>query len=76
MFTLATCFLQDGLYLADVEWDAWEYFHDSYKKRMRKHSLRMEIVEIVEWKEYQICIFKTFWISIFQRKIKKWLSTL
>ena len=74
MFTLATCFLQDGLYLADVEWEAWEYFQGAYTKRMRKHSLRMEIVEIVEWKEYHICIFKTFWISILQRKIKKWLQ--
>jgi NAD-specific glutamate dehydrogenase len=74
MFTLATCFPRDNYYLVDVEWDPNEYFNGHYTKRMRRHSLRMEIITMAEHNEYHIAIFKTFWISIFQRKIKKWLA--
>lgn len=75
MFLLATSSSMGDYFIVDNIWEPREYFKGQYVKRMRKHLLRMDIIEMVEWTDYDICIFKTFWISIFQRKVRKWLAS-
>lgn len=71
MYLLATSF-NNGMYdLVDNIWEPQEFFNDEHVDRMNQHLLRMDIIEMVEKGEYDICIFKTFWLSIFQRIIRR-----
>ena len=67
---LATSFENENYHLVDNIWNPEEFYNNEYVKRMNKHSLQFNIIDMVEKGEYDICIFKTFWISIFQRKVK------
>ena len=67
---LATSFENENYHLVDNIWNPEEFYNNEYVKRMNKHSLQFNIIDMVENGEYDICIFKTFWISIFQRKVK------
>ena len=71
MFFIATTKLIGDDYMVDVIWDPYEYFHDDYVKRKICRSLHLNIIEMI----HDSCILKTFWISIFQRKVKKWLTS-
>jgi|688.fasta_scaffold265204_3 hypothetical protein len=73
MYLLATSFQNEKYHLVDNIWNADEFYNNEHVTRMIKHSMRLDVIDMVEKEEYDICIFKTFWISIFQRKVKKLL---
>ena len=73
MYLLATSFQNEKYHLVDNIWNADEFYNNEHVTRMIKHSMRLDVIDMVEKEEYDICIFKTFWISIFQRKVRKLL---
>jgi hypothetical protein len=73
MYLLATSFQNEKYHLVDNIWNADEFYNNEHVRRMIKHSMRLDVIDMVEKEEYDICIFKTFWISIFQRKVRKLL---
>jgi hypothetical protein len=74
MYLLATSFQNEKYHLVDNIWNPEEFYNNEYVKRMNQHSLRIDVIDMVEKGEYDICIFKTFWISIFQRKVRNILN--
>jgi hypothetical protein len=71
MYLLATSFQNDQYHLLDNIWNTKEFFKNKYLNRMTKYSLHFNIIELAEKGEYTICILKTFWLSIFQRKVRR-----
>jgi hypothetical protein len=71
MYLLATSFYNGYYHLVDNIWEPTEFYNDEYTDRARRHSLQFNIIDMVEKGEYDICIFKTCWLSIFQRILKK-----
>jgi hypothetical protein len=67
---LATSFQNEKYHLVDNIWNPDEFYNNEHVKRMHTHSLRFDVIDMIEKDEYDICIFKTFWISIFQRKVR------
>lgn len=76
MYVLATSFQNEKYHLVDNIWNAEEFYNNEHVSRMRRHALRLDVIEMVEKGEYDICIFKTFWLSIFQRKVRLVLRSL
>jgi hypothetical protein len=73
MYVLATSFEHEKYHIVDNIWNPEEFYTNQHRKRMRRHSLRLDIIDMVEKDNYDICIFKTFWLSIFQRKVRRLL---
>ena len=68
MYLLATSFYDGKYNLVDNVWSSSEFYNNEHKSRMRRHSLRMDIIEMVTIGEYDVCIMKTFWLAVFQRR--------
>jgi hypothetical protein len=73
MYLLATSFQRKDYYIVDNIWNPDEFYTNQNLKRVKRHSLRVDIIDMVEKDDYDICIFKTFWLSIFQRKVRRLL---
>ena len=73
MYVLATSFENEKYHVVDNIWNPEEFYTNQHVKRMRRHSLRLDIIDMVEKENYDICIFKTVWLSIFQRKVRRLL---
>ena len=73
MYVLATSFEGEKYHVVDNIWNPEEFYTNQHVKRMHRHSLRLDIIDMVEKENYDICIFKTFWVSIFQRKVRRLL---
>jgi hypothetical protein len=73
MYVLATSFQNEKYHLLDNIWNSKEFFKNKHINRMNKYALDFNIVEISEKGDYTICILKTCWLSIFQRKVRRLL---
>lgn len=73
MYLLATSFEKENYHLVDNIWNPDEFYKNKHVKRLNTYLLRLDIIDMVEQGNYDICIFKTFWLSIFQRKVRRLL---
>ena len=71
MYVLASSFQRKEYHIVDNIWNPDEFYTNQHLKRIKRHGLRLDIIDMVEKDDYDICIFKTFWLSIFQRKVRR-----
>ena len=60
----------NGQFIVEYTWTAEEFYSGKMQRYAARHNLRMEIARVIDG-YYVTCTPTTFWLRIFQRRIRR-----